>query len=91
MSFMNALADLLAPAYPTFYMVRSKEMNEAERRTDCFIKGVVGSLVSLEPAAIMKDFASPGAVWNLWKVVSYDAQNGSWLLRHLDLSINDAN
>ena len=83
MPFMNALADLLIPLYPTCYLVRSKEMDEAEGRTNCFIEGVAGSLVSQEQSSRTKDPANPDTYWRLWKVVSYDAGDESWLLKHL--------
>jgi hypothetical protein len=45
MSTLNLMASLLAPHYPTLYLVRSEVMEEAERRTGLAFHYVVGRLV----------------------------------------------
>ena len=44
MSGLNLIASLLAPHYPTLYLVRSKVMDEAERRTGIPFNYVVGKV-----------------------------------------------
>ena len=48
MSLLNSFADAVTPSYPTCYLVRSEEMDEAERREGCYFDGVVGRLVRQE-------------------------------------------
>ena len=45
MSALNLMANLVAPHYPTLYLVRSKVMEEAERRTGLPFHYVVGKVV----------------------------------------------
>ena len=45
MSGLNLLANLVTPSYPTLYLVRSKVMEEAERRTGSRFHYVVGKVV----------------------------------------------
>jgi hypothetical protein len=45
MSTLNLMANLVAPHYPTLYLVRSKVMEEAERRTGLPFPYVVGEVV----------------------------------------------
>ena len=45
MSGLNLIASLVAPNYPTLYLVRSKVMEEAERRTGLPFNYVVGKVV----------------------------------------------
>ena len=45
MSALNFVASLVAPHYPTLYLVRSKVMEEAERRTGFSFHYVVGRVV----------------------------------------------
>ena len=45
MSGLNLIAGLVAPNYPTLYLVRSKVMEEAERRTGLPFNYVVGKVV----------------------------------------------
>ena len=45
MSGLNLIANLVTPHYPTMYLVRSKVMEEAERRTGSRFNYVVGELV----------------------------------------------
>jgi hypothetical protein len=45
MSTLNLMANLLAPHYPTLYLVRSEVMEEAERRTGLPFHYVVGKVV----------------------------------------------
>jgi hypothetical protein len=45
MSALNIMANLVAPHYPTLYLVRSKVMEEAERRTGLPFHYVVGKVV----------------------------------------------
>ena len=45
MSALNLVASLVAPHYPTLYLVRSKVMEEAERRTGLPFNYVVGKVV----------------------------------------------
>ncbi|KAF8498483.1 hypothetical protein F5888DRAFT_1689352 [Russula emetica] len=45
MSTVNLMANLVAPHYPTLYLVRSKVMEEAERRTGLPFHYVVGKVV----------------------------------------------
>jgi hypothetical protein len=45
MSILNLMANLVAPHYPTLYLVRSEVMEEAERRTGLPFHYVVGKVV----------------------------------------------
>jgi hypothetical protein len=45
MSTLNLMANLVAPHYPTMYLVRSEVMEEAERRTGLKFHYVVGKVV----------------------------------------------
>ena len=45
MSTLNLMANLVAPHYPTLYLVRSEVMEEAEQRTEVPFHYVVGSVV----------------------------------------------
>lgn len=47
MSFVNLLGNLVTPNYPVLYMVRSKVMEEAEKRTTVKFTGCVGELREL--------------------------------------------
>jgi hypothetical protein len=47
MSVLNLLAQAVTPDFPTFYLVHSAEMEEAQRRGGVF-DGVVGSLISAD-------------------------------------------
>ena len=44
MSIVNLISTLLAPEYPTTYMVRSEVMDEALKREDAKFEGYVGSI-----------------------------------------------
>lgn len=43
MSFLNLIANICGPDYPSLYMVRSEVMEEAERRGGCF-DGTIGEI-----------------------------------------------
>ena len=45
MSALNVMANLIAPNYPTLYLVRSEVMEEAERRRGSPLQYVVGKIV----------------------------------------------
>src|SRR5438270_950503 len=64
MSVLNSLADALTPTFPACYLVRSDEMDEAERREGCYFEGIVGRLLLEETFG--------NRLQSDWKVVSVD-------------------
>lgn len=57
MSALNIMANLIAPHYPTLYLVRSEVMEEAERRKGSPFQYVVGKIVDKPDT---KNIVSPG-------------------------------